>query len=79
MILYFQKSIILQGRKNNEKIIDYVFEKLSIFLKKTGYDNKTKITILGLAFKGFPETDDIRGSISLKIIELFKKTNYIFW
>ena len=71
--LYFSKSIILQGRKNNEKIINYVFDKFSNFLKKIGNKNKVKVTILGLAFKGFPETDDVRGSISLKIIDLFKE------
>lgn len=29
--------------------------------------NKPKISLIGLAFKGFPETDDIRGSPAIKI------------
>ena len=40
--LYFKQSIILQGRKNNEKIIDYVFEKFSNFLEKIDYKKKSK-------------------------------------
>lgn len=70
--LYFRNSIILEGRKNNEKVIDYVLDKISKFIKNNKLDNKIKITLLGLAFKGYPETDDVRGSITLRLINFFK-------
>lgn len=37
-------------------------------MKKRGIKGSDKITILGLAFKGVPETDDLRGSMSLRVL-----------
>src|SRR3989344_9349738 len=34
--------------------------------------NKINLSIIGLAFKGFPETDDLRGSPAQKVIESLK-------
>ena len=34
-----------------------------------------KILIIGLAFKGEPETSDLRGSMSIKLIKILKKYN----
>ena len=53
-----------------ENILDIIYEKI-------GSINNKKISILGLSFK--PETDDIRDSISIKIIDrLLKKNARIF-
>ena len=41
------------------------------FLEKNAVSNP-KIALIGLAFKGFPETDDIRGSPALKLFEKLK-------
>jgi len=35
--------------------------------------SSAKIALLGLAFKGFPETDDLRGSPTLKIYNALKR------
>jgi UDPglucose 6-dehydrogenase len=57
----------------NEKIKERMVEKIKVALNNK-IENKT-LGVLGLSFK--PETDDIRESISLKIIEYFidKKIN----
>ena len=39
-------------------------------------NNKTKIFIIGLSFKGFPETSDIRYSTSLEFIDMLKKNHF---
>ncbi len=59
----------------NSRIINsngpsYVFEKVKKFCGITNKDlNKIKIFLIGIAFKGMPETSDIRGSISMRLIE----------
>ncbi len=34
-----------------------------------------KINILGMAFKGLPETSDLRGSMSIKVLDALKKAH----
>ncbi|MEK6854744.1 MAG: nucleotide sugar dehydrogenase [Nanoarchaeota archaeon] len=36
---------------------------------------KINLSIIGLAFKGFPETDDLRGSPAMKILDILEKDN----
>ena len=51
-----------------------IVKKVKRFLKNTNKNIKTsKIFILGLSFKGNPETSDTRGSSSIDLIEIFKK------
>jgi len=38
-------------------------------LRRRGVGNRPKCAVLGLAFKGVPETDDLRGTMSVRIIE----------
>lgn len=68
------------GRKINEKIPSVIFEKIERKLKDLGKDIKvSKIFIIGFAFKGEPETSDIRESSTLDLLKLFKeKTNNIY-
>ena len=47
----------------------------SIYLKNKG---SLKILLCGLAFKGKPETDDIRGSMGIKFFNELNKDNDIF-
>ena len=55
---------------------------LKINFSKDRNDKTIKISVVGLAFKGFPETNDVRGSMSYKIIKAinnnFSKIKY-FW
>jgi nucleotide sugar dehydrogenase len=67
-------NIILSSRKTNEKVPEEIikFIKEDRSLKKIN-NNKIKIGILGLAFKGNPPTNDTRDSISLDFIKSLKK------
>jgi UDP-N-acetyl-D-mannosaminuronic acid dehydrogenase len=72
----FNMSISLSktARTINELIID---DSVSFFENYFGErisksKTKFKIAIIGLAFKGVPETNDLRGSMALRIIEELK-------
>ena len=54
-------------------MIENILIKIKKFLKKEKKDKDVKILILGLAFKGSPETSDIRGSSSIDLLKKFKK------
>jgi len=64
-------SLALVARKVNEDIIsnavDFILKQIDSNLKNI------TITILGMAFKGFPETDDLRGSPSIELIKQLQK------
>ena len=67
-------GLIKAAREINEGLIDHVFDGV----KKHILDNNiplkdARIFISGLAFKGHPETDDMRGSPALRLIDKFKK------
>ena len=66
-------KLIQQGRQLNESIPVHVCDRIAKLapLSATGKDNK--ISVLGLAFKGRPETDDIRESPSLDLIRLLQQ------
>ncbi|MGV0853933.1 UDP-glucose/GDP-mannose dehydrogenase family protein, partial [Mycolicibacterium phlei] len=40
-----------------------------------GSDEPLKISLLGMAFKGQPETSDLRGSMSIKVLDHLKKAH----
>ena len=40
---------------------------------KRGFIDQVKITIMGLAFKGVPSTDDLRGSMAFKVLDAIEK------
>lgn len=62
------------GRKINEKIPNFIFEKIKNKLKDLKKVLKTsKIFIIGFAFKGEPETSDLRESSTLDLLRLFKQ------
>ena len=65
------KEKILNEAKNiNENLPKFIFDKLN---RNYNLKNKT-IGILGLSFK--PENDDIRDSLSIKLLNLFKKNKF---
>ncbi len=68
-----KNSVIISSRKTNENLIN----EFKLFLL-SNLKNKLKplnVLILGLTFKGYPKTDDMRGSISIDLINYFKKNN----
>lgn len=56
------------GRQVNEKTAAYPIEVVHRFAQRLGRKiGEVKVLIMGLAFKGEPETNDIRGSVSLDV------------
>jgi UDP-N-acetyl-D-mannosaminuronic acid dehydrogenase len=67
-------DLFVQGRKINEAMPQFVGDKVIKFIKKNYAKAKTvKIYCLGLAFKGYPETSDMRGSPALDIVSHINK------
>ena len=70
----YQAKLPLLSRQLNNQMINYVCQKVhDFFLSHNKEKNKFKIFVIGLAFKGEPETADMRHSTSLKIIDELKK------
>lgn len=67
---------ILTLRKLNEKMAIYPYTHIKKFSKKNHINQRNiKILILGLAFKGLPENDDIRLSSSVMLMNYLIKKN----
>jgi UDP-N-acetyl-D-mannosaminuronic acid dehydrogenase len=67
-------EITLMARKINERQPSEIVRKISNKIKKIkNFSKKPKIVILGIAFKGKPITDDLRGSMSLEVYKSLKK------
>ncbi len=66
------------SREINDKGGEYVYSKINHFSKLIKKPiNALNILIVGIAFKGEPETSDSRGSISLDLLNKLKKSNNI--
>lgn len=66
------------SRPINEKMPIYIYQKFKNFADAHALNPKdTKVFIVGLTFKGFPETSDTRFSPAIDLINLFKKDKYI--
>tara|TARA_B100000886_G_scaffold305661_1_gene237552 strand:- start:50849 stop:52582 length:1734 start_codon:yes stop_codon:yes gene_type:complete len=69
--LHAKLSIL--GRKINENIANYPYSVFVEYLEKEGLKlYRLRILIIGIAFKGWPETNDIRGSTSLYLAQNLK-------
>jgi len=57
--------------------MECVLKKVVEFLKKQIGESliKSEIAAIGLAFKGVPETNDLRNSVGIEIVNLLKKLN----
>lgn len=63
----------IMSRKINNYAIDNIYKKIKYFAKINKISmNKLRVIIVGIAFKGFPETSDIRDSSSVDLINKFK-------
>ncbi len=64
-------SLILEARKVNEQGPMHVKNRLEALLKQAGKDiNTAKIFLIGMAFKGEPETSDLRESTAVWFLNL---------
>lgn len=68
-------SVIKSARYVNEYLPEYVISCVNEFSATLSGEKKVLIAHLGLAFKGSPPTNDIRGSDSLKVIGLLSKNS----
>ena len=67
-------SIFIESRRINESMHMYVIDRLIKALEKVGKSyNSSKVLICGLAFKGYPETGDIRNSSSVEVHDMLVK------
>ena len=64
------KSIFTISRDINNKIVFNLINKIN---KLLGSKKTRKILLCGLSFKGYPETKDYRGSITLVFFQFLKK------
>ena len=68
------------SRKSNEEALRYPIKVLNRFSKKIKKPLKQlNVSIIGIAFKGIPETNDLRGAASIELInKIESKVNKIF-
>ena len=71
-----QNNIIYNARLANERMIKEIFISLINILKKLNKKKNSKIFITGFAFKGNPETSDIRMSTTVSLLDIFKKNKF---
>ena len=69
----FTPSIIKAGRNMNETQNEMIIDKIKYILEQKEIKDP-HILLCGLAFKGIPETDDLRGSMGIKFLEEINKT-----
>ena len=69
-------SVVREARKSNENMIQFVGGKIESFVSEKNLTQNIKIFILGVAFKGSPETSDIRASTSIDVIRYLESKNF---
>lgn len=68
----FTPRLVKLARAQNEYLPIHVVDRIEAWIKKKGMSSPPDICILGLAFKGVPETDDTRGTPAKILIEGLK-------
>ncbi|MBI4329085.1 MAG: nucleotide sugar dehydrogenase [Chloroflexi bacterium] len=70
----FTPPLVTAGRALNESLPDRTVAKLGAILGRMGKDlSAAKVLVAGLAFKGTPETNDLRESPSLDVARLLQR------
>jgi len=64
----FKPKLALAGRHWNESLPNWTIDAVAKEFRRVSKHPPAQIAILGLAFKGMPETDDLRGTLALPII-----------
>ena len=68
-------EITKAGRLVNERQPQETVDFISSEIERRELTGPLKINILGMAFKGQPETSDLRGSMSIKVLDALKKAH----
>ncbi len=68
----YAPHLISYGRQINKSLPNYVCQKIRSRIE-LGSGTGHKITVMGLAFKGHPETSDLRASPSLDLVAILNK------
>jgi UDP-N-acetyl-D-mannosaminuronic acid dehydrogenase len=63
------------GRLVNERQPEETVRFISSEIDRRDLASPLKINVLGMAFKGLPETSDLRGSMSIKVLDALKKAH----
>ena len=64
----------LSSRKINIQAALYPFELIQRYVKRIGISlDLTTVVIMGIAFKGTPETTDMRGSVAIDLLNVLKE------
>tara|TARA_B100001989_G_scaffold129002_1_gene91200 strand:- start:3344 stop:5020 length:1677 start_codon:yes stop_codon:yes gene_type:complete len=70
------ENLIFLSRKVNESMTYNLFSRIKKKLGSLKKNKNCKIFMTGFAFKGFPETSDMRSSTTLDLLHLLKKNKY---
>ena len=73
-----KNNIFKNSRHFNEQFLNFQLIRIIKILNKFKKKKKLNILICGLAFKGFPETSDIRNSISMVFVNKLNKKNKVY-
>jgi nucleotide sugar dehydrogenase len=68
-----ETPLSLAGRELNENLIRITADRVAGYLKRRGDVLNPVITVFGLAFKGRPETSDLRGSMAIPLVRELRK------
>ena len=68
-------EITSAGRLVNERQPEETVRFISSEIDRRDLASPLKINVLGMAFKGLPETSDLRGSMSIKVLDALKKAH----
>ncbi len=71
-----KNNLIYNSRISNESMIKEIYKSLRKYLIKLRKNKSSKIFITGFAFKGNPETSDIRNSTTISLLNMFKKDKF---
>ena len=76
----YSPKLASAARQINESMVDHIARQIKAYSNKNGKKLSTlKIFIIGFAFKGEPETSDIRKSTTVDLIDRISKFNKNIW
>jgi UDP-N-acetyl-D-mannosaminuronic acid dehydrogenase len=70
-------EVTTASRLVNERQPAETVERMMRLLSESGAKPPYTVAVAGIAFKGVPETDDLRGSMSLSVIEALRSTGRV--